>query len=79
MDWKKHIVSDEKILLGKPIIKGTRISVELILELFSNGWDESMILESYPNLKKEHIKSVFMFLRDCIEHEHFFSLPKHTE
>lgn len=37
MDWRNHIVSDKEILVGKPIIKGTRISVELILELLAEG------------------------------------------
>jgi len=37
MKWQEHIISDPSILLGKPTIKGTRISVELILELFSKG------------------------------------------
>jgi len=58
--WKDHIHCDEKILLGKPIIKGTRISVELILELFELGWTNKMILESYPNLKEKDIKAVFL-------------------
>ncbi len=57
-NWQKHIHSDEKVLAGKPVIKGTRISVELILELLSNGWTQEMILESYPNLKSEDIKAV---------------------
>jgi uncharacterized protein (DUF433 family) len=48
MNWKDHIISDNEILLGKPTIKGTRISVELILDLLSNGWTEKMIFESYP-------------------------------
>ncbi len=62
IDWRKHIHSDEKILAGKPVIKDTRISVELILELLSNGWTEEMIFESYPNLKTEDIKAIFAYL-----------------
>lgn len=48
MNWQDYIVSDKDILLGKPIIKGSRISVELILELLESGWNEQQILESYP-------------------------------
>ena len=47
INWRKHIHSDPEILLGKPVIKGTRISVELIMELCSNGWTEEMLLNSY--------------------------------
>jgi uncharacterized protein (DUF433 family) len=50
MDWKLHIHSDPNILLGKPVIKGTRLSVEFILGLFAEGWTEQQILESYPTL-----------------------------
>lgn len=45
MNWQDFIVPDEEILLGKPLIKGTRISVELILELFESGWNEQQILD----------------------------------
>ena len=76
MDWKSHIVSDKDILLGKPTIKGTRISVELILELLANGWTEKMILESYPNLTENNIKAVFSYLKDCMETELYFPMPK---
>jgi uncharacterized protein (DUF433 family) len=76
MDWKSHIVSDKDILLGKPTIKGTRISVELILELLANGWTEKMILESYPNLTESNIKAIFAYLKDCMETELYFPMPK---
>ena len=76
MDWKSHIVSDKDIPLGKPTIKGTRISVELILELLANGWTEKMILESYPNLTERNIKAIFAYLKDCMETELYFPMPK---
>jgi len=50
MNWQDYIVSDNQVLLGKPTIKGTRISVELILELLSTGWTEKQILESYTTI-----------------------------
>jgi uncharacterized protein (DUF433 family) len=50
MDWKTYIHSDPKILRGKPVIKGTRLSVEFILGLFSEGWTEQQVLENYPTL-----------------------------
>ena len=76
MTWQDYIISDKDILLGKPVIKGTRISVELILELMASGWTEKSILESYPNLSKESLKAVFAYLRDCLEQEFYFPLPK---
>lgn len=76
MNWQEYIVSDKAILLGKPTIKGTRISVELILELLASGWSEAQILESYPHLTEQHLKAVFAYLKDCIQQELFFPLPK---
>lgn len=58
MSHEQYITSDKNIPLGKPIIKGTRISVELIVELFANGWSEEQILESYPSLSKEAINFI---------------------
>jgi len=75
MDWKDHIVSDKEVLLGKPIIKGTRISVELILELLASDWSEAMILESYPHITAEDIRAVYAYLQDCMQHEFLFPLP----
>jgi uncharacterized protein (DUF433 family) len=76
MNWREHIISDEQILLGKPTIKGTRISVELILDLLANGWTEKMIFESYPGLTEGSLKAVFAYLKDCMENELYFPLPK---
>lgn len=75
MMWQNYITSNKEILLGKPVIKGTRVSVELILELLSLGWSEAQILESYPNLTNEFIRAVYLYLKDCIQHELYFPLP----
>jgi uncharacterized protein (DUF433 family) len=74
MKWQDYIVSDSQVLLGKPTIKGTRISVELILELLSTGWTEAQILESYPTLTVESLKAVFAYLKTCIQQELYFPI-----
>jgi uncharacterized protein (DUF433 family) len=73
MVWQNHIVSEKQVLPGKPIIKGTRISVELILELFGSGWTEKQILESYPSLTTDSLRAVFAYLKDCLQQE--FCVP----
>jgi uncharacterized protein (DUF433 family) len=73
MDWRTRIVSDKDVLLGKPVIKGTRISVEVILELLAEGWAEKQVLESYPNISAEDLKAVFAYLRDGVQQD--FYLP----
>ena len=67
MDWKERIVSDKNILLGKPVIKGTRLSVEHILDRLANGWSEEMILESYPFISRDDILAVFAYLNDLVK------------
>lgn len=74
MNWQEYIISDPKILVGKPIIKGTRISVELILELFSLGWTEEQILDSYPSLSSKSLKAVFAYSKECIQQELYFTI-----
>jgi len=66
IDWKKHITSDKSTLLGKPVIKGTRISVEFIIELLASGWSEKQILENYPRLKKKDLQAVFAYMHENI-------------
>ncbi len=72
MIWKMHIHSDPKILLGKPVVKGTRISVEFILGLFSEGWTEQQVLENYPTLNPQSIQAVFAFAADCLKEDVFY-------
>ncbi len=45
MDWRQYIHSDPEIALGKPVVKGTRLSVEFILELFAAGWTEGQVID----------------------------------
>ncbi len=61
MNWRDYIHSDAAILGGKPIIKGTRISVEIILERFGYGWTVEQIMESYPHLTPEAIRACILF------------------
>jgi uncharacterized protein (DUF433 family) len=74
MNWQDYIISDNQILLGKPTVKGTRISVELVLELLSKGWTEKQILESYPTLTDEALRAIFSYLKVCIQQELYFPI-----
>ncbi len=52
---------DLSILVGKPVVKGTRLSVEFLLGLFAAGWTEEQFLENYPNLTPEALRAVCQF------------------
>ena len=65
MDYKKYIEVNPKILLGKPVIKGTRIPVELILRKLAEGYTFEELTEAYPALKKETLKAISFMLLKC--------------
>ena len=67
IDWKEYIHSDLEVLVGKAVLKGTRLSVEFILGLFEQGWNEEQVLENYPRLTPEMIRAVFAYARECME------------
>ena len=69
MNWRDHIHTDPTVLLGKPTLKGTHLSVEVILDLFEQGWSKEMILESYPKLTETNIKAVFAYLKSHLKDE----------
>jgi uncharacterized protein (DUF433 family) len=70
MNYNQYISMDPDILRGKPCIAGTRISVELILELLSLGYSFSDILEDYPQLTQEQLLAVLDFARERIHDEY---------
>ncbi|HHT9138614.1 MAG TPA: DUF433 domain-containing protein [Candidatus Wunengus sp. YC60] len=69
MEYTKRIVSDPDIMLGKPIIKGTRITVELILRKISEGMTIEELLEAYPHLTREDILAAVSYSADVIASE----------
>ena len=64
IDWRDHIHQEPAILVGKPVVKGTRLSVEFILERYGAGWNGAQVLENYPPLTPEAIRAVFAFASD---------------
>lgn len=66
-NWQEHITTDSEILLGKPIIKGTRISIEFILERLATGWSVEQLLENYPRLTLDDLMAVYAYAYDCMK------------
>lgn len=73
MDYREQIVVNPEILLGKPVIKGTRISVELILKKLSEGMLIDEMLEAYPNLTRENIFAALSYSAEVISREEFIA------
>jgi len=75
MNWRAHIETNDQILIGKPVIKGTRISVEHIINLLVSGWTEQQILENYPRLTKESLQAVFGYIQEFLKDGLFYNEP----
>lgn len=76
MNWKDHIVSNPDILVGKPTVKGTRLSVEFLMGLFAAGWSREQVLENYPHLKPEDLNAVFAFAQEMMREEEYVAVAK---
>ncbi|MHB1938770.1 MAG: DUF433 domain-containing protein [Acidobacteriaceae bacterium] len=76
MNWKERIVADQTVLAGKPAVKGTRLSVEFVLGLLAEGWDEKKSLENYPQLSTPDLQAIFAFTAACMEDEDFVTLRR---
>ncbi|MBS3077545.1 DUF433 domain-containing protein [Candidatus Pacearchaeota archaeon] len=70
----ERIVINNEVLAGKPIVKGTRISVEFILEMLSSGMSIERILEEYPHLKREDILAALEYAARIFKREEFYRL-----
>ena len=74
MDWRDHITVDAQILVGKPVVKGTRISVEFVIDLLAAGWTEQQVLASYPTLKADDIRACLAYASEILRGEKVFPL-----
>ena len=66
------IALDPQILSGKPVIAGTRLSVEFVIGLLADGWSEAEILANYPGLTHDHILACLAYARDALSAEKVF-------
>lgn len=69
MNWQKHITTDPKIMFGKPVVKNTRIPVDLILEKLACGESIPQLLKAYPNLSEQSIQACLHFAADSVRND----------
>ena len=74
MDWREYIVTDPNILAGKPTIRGTRLSVEFILDLLAGGWTSAELLDNYPTLTEDGIRACLAYAADAMRGERVFTV-----
>lgn len=73
-DMKSRIVVDPNILTGKPVVKGTRIAVEFIIDLLAQGWSEQDILKNYPGLTHEDVQACLSYASEVLHAEKVYPL-----
>ena len=74
MAWQDRIVLDTQVLVGKPTVRGTRIAVELIIDLLAQGWTQEQLLDSYPSLTPEDIRACLAYASEVLHSERVYPL-----
>jgi uncharacterized protein (DUF433 family) len=78
MTFTDRIDVDPEVMLGKPVIRGTRIPVELILRKLSEGASDADLMDAYPRLTREDIHAAMRYAADTIAHEEVVFIGKGT-
>ena len=74
MEWNDRIVMDPGVLTGKPIVKGTRISVELVIDLLARGWSHEQVIEQYDHVTTEDIQACLAYASAMLKSEKVFPI-----
>ena len=69
MNWQDRIEVSEDVLAGKPVVKGTRLAVEFVIQLLARGWTEEQIIENYPGLTVEDLRACLAYAHEVLAGE----------
>ena len=75
MNWEERINSDPAVLTGKPVIRGTRISVEFIVGLLAQGWSVEDVLKEYDHIAREDVQACLAYAHQLLAEERLYPLP----
>jgi uncharacterized protein (DUF433 family) len=74
MSWEDRIAIEPAVLVGKPVVKGTRLAVEFIIDLLAQGWSEAQILDNYPGLTSEDVHACLSYASAALRDEKVYPL-----
>ena len=74
-DWRERIAVDPQVLVGKPVIRGTRIAVELVVDLLARGYTKEQILEQYVHITDADIQACLGYASETLRSERVYALP----
>jgi uncharacterized protein (DUF433 family) len=72
MDWQERITVDPKVLAGKPIVRGTRISVEFVVDLLGRGWTIEQLLHEYDHLTQQDVQACLAYASEVLKSERVY-------
>jgi uncharacterized protein (DUF433 family) len=74
MDWRDRIVVDPAVAVGKPVLRGTRLSVGFVLDLLANGWTAEQLTQNYPGVSDDDVRACLAYAKDAVEQERVYPL-----
>lgn len=75
MNWREHIDRDPHVLAGKPKVRGTRISVELVLERLGDGWTFEQLIEAWPHVSALQVRACLAFAAEVLATDEVVDIP----
>ena len=75
MNWEKRIVVDSDVLVGKPVVKGTRIAVEFVVDLLGQGWTVEQVVDEYDHLTPADIQACLAYASEVLRSERVYPIP----
>lgn len=79
MTWQDHIETKPEVLAGKPVVAGTRIPVELVVELLAQDWSTDEILQEYPALTRDDLQACLHYASEMLHSERVYPLKTISE
>jgi len=76
MTWRDRIAIDPDVLLGKPVIKGTRIAVELIVDLLARGYSTEQVVTQYDHITPDDVRACLAYAAEVLQSERVYALPR---
>jgi len=75
IDWRERIAVDPQVLVGKPVIRGTRIAVEFVIDLLARGYTKEQILDQYDHITDADIQACLAYASETLRSERVYALP----
>jgi uncharacterized protein (DUF433 family) len=74
MMWEDRIIADPAVLVGKPVIRGTRLAVEFVVGLLAQGWTEAEVLRNYPGIAREDVLACLAYAQERMKDDRVYSV-----